>query len=35
MSQIHGWAATAADQPLELKTFDVGPLGAERSRADR
>ncbi|MGH8156760.1 MAG: NADPH-dependent aldehyde reductase Ahr [Rhodanobacter sp.] len=29
MSQITGWAATAANQPLELTTFDVGALGAE------
>lgn len=29
MSTITGWAATAAGQPLELTTFDVGELGAE------
>ncbi|MGC1550306.1 MAG: NAD(P)-dependent alcohol dehydrogenase [Rhodanobacter sp.] len=29
MSQIRGWAATAADQPLVPQGFDLGPLGAE------
>jgi uncharacterized zinc-type alcohol dehydrogenase-like protein len=29
MSQITGWAATAAKQPLELMSFDPGLLGAE------
>jgi alcohol/geraniol dehydrogenase (NADP+) len=29
MSSITGWAASAAGQPLQLATFDVGELGAE------
>lgn len=29
MSQIHGWTATAANQPLALTTLDAGALGDE------
>jgi uncharacterized zinc-type alcohol dehydrogenase-like protein len=29
MSNIHGWIATAADQPLTLSTIDAGELGDE------
>lgn len=29
MSEIHGWMASAADAPLELTTFDAGPLAAD------
>jgi uncharacterized zinc-type alcohol dehydrogenase-like protein len=29
MSSITGWTSKDAGQPLELTTFDVGPLGAE------
>lgn len=29
MTEIHGWAAHAAKQPLELYTHDAGPLGLE------